>query len=74
MFKKNAISILLGLLILSGSIFTFSTSVNAEVNNGWVSSNNTWHYYQNGAMVKNSWMQDSNGWCFLISTDGALLQ
>lgn len=41
---------------------------------GWVYSNNTWYYYQNGTMVKNGWALDSYGWCFLNAIDGSWVQ
>ncbi|MHC1719188.1 MAG: hypothetical protein AB9844_00555 [Clostridiaceae bacterium] len=72
MFKKKGMSILLSTLIIACGLFLSNPTVNAAGENGWIYSNNTWYYYQNGTMVKNTWKQDSQGWCYL-SDSGALL-
>ncbi len=74
MLKKSLKSIALFFFILLGSSFIASAPVGAAAKNGWVLSNNTWYYYENGVMVKNGWKLDFHGWCFLNAVDGSWVQ
>ena len=42
-------------------------STDTEIKNGWKMENGSWHYYNQGLMLKNSWQSDSKGWCYLDS-------
>ncbi|MGE5628261.1 MAG: metallophosphoesterase [Solirubrobacterales bacterium] len=59
--KKTFIFLLLILIIFGGC----DTPLASTGYNGWAYSNNTWHYYQNGVMLKSGWARDSQGWCYL---------
>jgi len=74
MFGKKFISVLLGSLIISGSLLLFQTPAKAAVMNGWVFSNNTWYYNVNGKALKDTWAKDSHGWCYLGSMDGSWIK
>ncbi|MHC1719542.1 MAG: beta-propeller domain-containing protein [Clostridiaceae bacterium] len=74
MFGKKFISVLLSSIVISGSLLLFHQPVNAAVNNGWVFSNNTWYYYQNGTVSKDTWAKDSKGWCYLNASDGSWIR
>jgi len=52
---------------------TAEQAVTVTNSNGWISFNESWYYFENGALAKNTWLQDSVGWCY-TGDDGALVQ
>ncbi|MHC1719298.1 MAG: glycosyl hydrolase family 28-related protein [Clostridiaceae bacterium] len=62
---------ILSFLIIAGFLFLYNKSMVEASLNGWVYSNKTWYYYQNGEKLKSSWAMDSKGWCYLSPQNGA---
>lgn len=44
--------------------------VSVDINDGWVSRDGAWYYYQNGEMLKNQWIQN----IYYVGGDGAMLR
>ena len=75
MFKKNFskfTSLLLGTIIIGGSIFMSNATVNAAGINGWKANASNWYYYKDGAKAT-GWLKDGTTWYYL-NNNGAMAQ